>query len=371
MRRLLIVLLFVPLALAQRHRLTTFSTETPEGQLLQQIGQEPTEAKKLELIEQFVAKFPAHEATPWVLVQLQTGYMKANQFDKALEAGEKLLKIDPLDAEVAHQNLKAAEAKKDPSLVTKWSGETAQAAQKMLASTQPKEEEAVEEWKRELEFSKQVIAYTEYSVYAMALQLQEPREQVALIETLEQRNPKSQYMAQARPVQFSSYLRMGDMPKAVAAAEKGLETDPNNMDMLLVVAGAYQAEKREPEKVLAYTSKLIELTDKPAPQGANPEEWAKREKVLAARAYWIQGMQYFNGKKPKDADAALRKGLPLMDDPNLQAGATFHIGLIAYQSNNIMDAVKFFDQCAAIKSPYQAQAQQNLKAIKAQYRAVR
>ena len=89
MRRLLIVLLFVPLALAQRHRLTTFSTETPEGALLQQIGQEPTEAKKLELIEQFVAKFPAHEATPWVLVQLQAGYMKSNQFDKALEAGRK------------------------------------------------------------------------------------------------------------------------------------------------------------------------------------------------------------------------------------------------------------------------------------------
>jgi tetratricopeptide (TPR) repeat protein len=372
MRRLLIVLLFVPLALAQRHRLTTFSTETPEGALLQQIGQEPTEAKKLELIEQFVAKFPAHEATPWVLVQLQAGYMKSNQFDKALEAGEKLLKLDPLDAEVAHQNLKAAEAKKDPALVIRWSGETAQIAEKVVATPQPKDEDAVEEWKRQLEFSKQVVAYTEYSLYAMALQVQEPREQAGLIEALEQRSPKSQYLAQARPTQFSAYLRMGDMAKAVTAAEKGLETDPNNPDMLLVVAGAYQDQKREPEKVIAYTNKLIELTtDKPAPQGVVAEDWNKRQRILGARAWWIQGMQYFNAKKLKDADASLRKALPLVDDPNLKAGTLFHLGLIAYQTKNIVDAVKFNEQCAAIPSPYQAQAQQNLKAIRAQYRAVK
>ena len=82
-------------------------------------------------------------------------------------------------------------------------------------------------------------------------------------------------------------------------------------------------------------------------------------------------MQYFNGKKLKDADASLRKALPLVDDANLKAGTLFHLGLIAYQTKNIVDAVKFNEQCAAIPSPYQAQAQQNLKAIRAQYRAVK
>lgn len=373
MKRLIIVLLFTSLALAQRHRFPiTLNSETPEGQLLQQIGQEPAEDKKLELMEQFVAKFPAHEAAPWALTQLQAGYLKANQADKALEAGEKLLKIDPMDAEVAHQNLKAAEAKKDPSLVLKWSNETAQIAQKVIASPQPAEESQVDEWKREVEFSKQVIAYTEYSLYALALQIQEPREQAGLIEALEQRNPNSEYLPRARSVQFNAYLRMQDMPKAVGVAEKVLAKDDSNEDMLMIVASYYMDKKAEPEKVFAYTNKTIQiLSSKPAPQGVVEAEWKKHAAQLTARAHWMQGKQYFSQNKLKDSDKALRTALPLIEEPGLKADALFHLGLINYRLQNIMDAVKFNEQCAAIKSPYQATAQKNLKAIRSQYREVR
>jgi len=373
MKCLMIALLFTSLALAQRHKLpATLNTETPEGQLIQQIGQEPDEAKKMELLAQFAEKFPAHEAMPWVLMQLQTGYLKQNQFDKALDAGEKLLKLDPMDVEVSHQNLKAAEGKKDPSLVTKWSAETAQIAEKVMASPQPKEEDEVDEWKRQVEFAKQVVAYTEYSLYAAALQTQEPRQQAGLIEALEQRNPKSQYLAQAEPVLFAAYLRMNDVPKAVAVAEKVLARDQSNEDMLLVVAGAYLDKKADPQKVLAYTSKVIELVNsKPMPQGASEADWDRRKAQLTARAYWIQGKQYFNQNKLKDADKALRQALPLMQDQNLKADTLFHLGLVNYRMENILDAVKFNEQCAAIKSPYQAAAQKNLRAIRAQYREVR
>lgn len=373
MKRLVIVLLFASVALAQRQRLPmTLNSETPEGQMLQQIGQEAAADKKLVLIEEFVTKYPAHEATGWALVQLQMGYLDQKQFDKALEAGEKLLKLDPMDAEVAHQNLKAAEGKKDPSLVTRWSGETAQIAQKVIASPQPPEESQVDEWKRQVEFSKQVIAYTEYSLYALAVQLQEPREQAALIETLEQRNPKSEYLDRARSTQFTAYLRMQDMDKAVGVAEKVLAKDENNEDMLILAAGYYLEKKTEPEKVLAYAGKSIQvLSTKPTPQGVVEAEWKKRAAQLTGRAYWIQGKQYFNQNKLKDSDKALRAALPDIEEPGLKADTLFHLGLINYRLQNIMDAVKFNEQCAAIKSPYQATAQKNLRAIRSQYREVR
>ncbi len=372
MRRVAIALLFTTLAFGQRHKLGVVDSGVPEGQLLQQIGQENDEAKKLALMEQFAVKFPAHEAAPWVYTQIQAAYLKANQFDKAIEAGEKVLKADPADAEVAHQNLKAAEGKNDPALIIKWSGETAQAAQKMLASTQPKEESEVDEWKREMEFSKQVVAYTEYSLYATALKVQDPKQQAELIEALEQRNPNSQYLAQARTVQFNAYLRMQDMGKALAVAEKVLATDQSNEDMLLVAAGSYLDKKTEPDKVMSYTGKVVELmATKPVPQGVSEADWARRKGQLTGRAYWIQGKQYFNQKKLKEADKTLREALPLVDDQNLKADTLFHLGVINYNLQNIMDALKFNEQCAAIKSPYQAAAQKNVRAIRGQYREVR
>src|SRR5947207_4611559 len=150
-------------ALAQRHKLGNFNAETPEGQLLQQIGQAPDEAKKIALMEEFEAKAPKHEAIGWVYAQMQVAYVKAGQSDKALAVGDKLIAMDPDDLEAAHQNLKAAEAKKDPELIRKWSDKTSQVCRKVAASPQPKEAGEVDEWKRQVDYAKQVDTYTEYS----------------------------------------------------------------------------------------------------------------------------------------------------------------------------------------------------------------
>jgi hypothetical protein len=47
------------------------------------------------------------------------------------------------------------------------------------------------------------------------------------------------------------------------------------------------------------------------------------------------------------------------------------LGLANYKLERIQDAATFNRQCAAIKSPFQARAQQNLKAILSQYRGIK
>src|SRR5215469_16004055 len=144
---ILISILTTGAALAQRHKLGTVNAETPEGQLLQQIGQTEDEGKKLQLMEQFAAQSPKHEAIGWVYEQMQTAYLKAGQPDKALETGDKLMAMDAEDLDAAHQNLKAAEAKKDPDLIRKWSNQTSVIARKVVESPQPKEADEVDAWK--------------------------------------------------------------------------------------------------------------------------------------------------------------------------------------------------------------------------------
>ncbi len=57
---ILILILTAGSALAQRHKLGTVNAETPEGLLLQQIGQAQDESKKIQLMEQFASQSPKH-----------------------------------------------------------------------------------------------------------------------------------------------------------------------------------------------------------------------------------------------------------------------------------------------------------------------
>ncbi|HTM50968.1 MAG TPA: hypothetical protein VL285_19865 [Bryobacteraceae bacterium] len=353
---------------AQRHQLGTVNAETPEGQLLQQIGQESDEAKKLALMEKFAAAAPKHEGIGWVYEQMQASYVKSGQPDKVIAAGEKLLSLDPDDLEAAHQNLKASEAKKDPDLIRKWSDQTSVLARKMAASPQPKEADEVETWKKRVDYAKQVDTYTEYSIYAATLQSTDPRKRLELIDALLTRNPKSQYAGQLTHLQFAVYRQLNDNAKALALAEKTLETDQTDEDMLAMVTNEYVEKKRDPEKVIAYSAKIVELmATKPKPQGVSDEDWDKKKKSLSGVAHYMSGSTYFNQKKYKEADKELRAALPLVEGSDqLKAATLFQLGLSNFNMKSLPDALRFNELCAAIKSQFQAKAAENARVLRSQ-----
>jgi tetratricopeptide (TPR) repeat protein len=365
---ILILILTAGSALAQRHKLGTVNAETPEGLLLQQIGQAEDESKKIQLMEQFAAQAPKHEAIGWVYEQMQASYLKAGQPDKALEIGDKLVAMDPDDLDAAHQNLKAAEAKKDPDLIRKWSNQTSQIAQKVIQSPQPTDADEVDTWKKRVDFAKQLDTYTEYSLFSGATQTQDPRKRIELADALTARNPKSQYLPALVELRFNSYRQLGDNAGALASAEKTLETDQTKEDMLIFVANQYVEKKRDPDKVLAYSAKVVELMDtKPKPEGVSDDDWAKKKKTMSGLAHYMSGTTLFDQKKLAAADKELRAALPLVEgNDQLKAATLFYAGLANYQMKKIPDALKFNQQCAAIKSPFQAKAAENARVMRQQ-----
>ena len=360
-------------ALGQRHQLGTVNAETPEGALLQQIGQTEDAAKKLTLLEQFATQHPKHEAIGWVYEQMQAAYLKAGQNDKAIEAGDKLVALDADDLDAAHNSLKAAEAKKDPDMVLKWSEVTSQIARKVVASPKPADADAAEEWNRRTDFAKQVDTYTEYSLYAAALQTQDPAKRAQLGEALMARNPKSQYMSMVGDLTVNSYRQLNQNDKALAFGEKTLASDQSNEDILAFVANQYQEKKRDPDKVVAYSAKIVELmASKPAPQGVSPADWTKKKTTLTALAHFMSGSTLYGQKKLGEANKELRAGLPLVEgNDQLKAATLFYAGLVNYDMKNTADALRFNQQCAAIKSPFQAKAAQNVKVMQQQAAAGR
>jgi tetratricopeptide (TPR) repeat protein len=357
---------------AQCHKLAEINATTPEGQLLQKAGLEEDPAKKLALQEEFAAQYPQNEAAGYIYEQLLNAYVKAGDADKALAVGDKLAAMPPECVEDAQQTLKAAELKKDPDLVLKWSAKTAELAQKVVASPQPTDADEVENWKARVDYARQVNTYTEYSLYAMALATADPQKQVALIEALQQRNPKSEYLAKAADVEFAAYQKSGATDKALAFAQQVAASGNPNEEMLWALTED-AAKKKDGAKVHTYSAKLVEVaSSKPKPEGVADADWTKRKNTFLVLAYYTDGEQYFNEGKLAPADQELRKSLPLAEGNDaLKAEVLFFLGLANSKMEKTQEAYNFFKACAAIKSRFQAQATKNLTVMRTQYHGLK
>jgi tetratricopeptide (TPR) repeat protein len=361
-------------AFADRYKVSSVNAETPEGKQLQMIMSENDAAKKLAMEEQFATEFPKAEGYGWVLTEMQKNYSAAGDHDKVIQAGEKLLALDRDDLDAAYANLKAAEAKKDPDQVLKWS-ETTSAVARRNAAIPKKDGDDAEEYKQEVEHAKQVDTYTEYALYSTAIQSSDGPKVLALIETLMRRNPQTQY-GPAMLERYTVVARQNNsMEKAVALGEAAAAANVYNEDMLLAMSDYYMNHKQN-DKVLTYSTKLVDLMQsKPKPEGVSDANWDKKKSTMMGLGYWMAGMTEAGQMKYAAADKSLRAALPMVkDNPQILSYALFNLGLANYKmaqaSKNkaqIADAIRFTEQAAGTKGPMQAQAVKNVAVMRKEF----
>jgi len=356
---------------AQRQAIIIDATK-PEGRMLQQITEESDDAKKVALMEQFVAQYPTHPGAIWISAQMVGASTKAGQFDKALAAAEKVLAQDPSDLETAFAAVKAAEAKKDPDTVRKWAVQCSELARKTAQAPKAGDEDD-DAFKQRVAAARQIDNYTEYALFASAGQASDLAKRGQLLQTLEERAPKSSYLTQAYPPYFLAMVQSGDAANAVALAEKLIARGQGNELMLATAGDFYLRQNKEPQKVLDYSSKLIDmLNTRPKPEGVAEADWQKSKGYFLGWGQWIAGVQYCSQAKFAEGNKLLREALPLLEgnDDN-KAGALYNLGIANSHLKNMGDALKFFEQCSQIKSPYQPNCADSLKAIRARYRVVK
>jgi len=359
------------LPLFAQRQAVTISAVTPEGQLLQQIRSESDDAKKLALAEQFLAQYPKHEGVPGVYTEMLASWAKLGQFDKVMDTAEKLLAQEPADLEPALAAVKAAEAKKDPGAVRKWAVQASDLARKRVKATKAPDEDD-ELFKQRVDFAGQLDIYTEYALYATALQTPEAANKVALLKALEERSPESKYLPQAYGVYFMALVQTGDVASAVPVAEKAIAAGQASEEMLATVSDFYLRQNKEPEKVLGYSSKLVEMANTRAkPDGVSDADWQKRKNYFLGAGQWFTGALYVSQSKFAEGDKALRAALPLLEgNDDLKAGALYNLGIANQGLKKYTEAMKFYEQCTAIQGPYQPLAAGVLKTLKAKYRVV-
>ncbi len=362
-------LLVLPAVAQEQKQHFTINVSTPEGQMLQAIGQEPDDDKKLTMAQEFLTQFPKHEGAGWVTSQLQAIYVRQKEYDKALEAGEKALANDPNDLDVAYNGVKAAEGKEDPELVKTWSARCSAIARKIVSSTKaPADDDA----KQHLDYVKGVDAYSEYALYVLALKLKDPKTVAALGAALEQQNVKSQYMPMMSGIYLTALTQSGQSAKTCPTAERLAAASSKDAEALVFAADC-NLRKSSFDRAAANATRAVEVIgSRPKPEGANDAEWASKKATLLGRANWIAGIAYGSQNKFGLADKALRAALPsVKGEPQLMAPALFHIGMANYSlgkaigdKSKIREGLRYFEQCAEITSPYQDQASRNVTTIK-------
>ena len=354
---------------AQNRYKPDINAETPEGKILQTLGQEQDHAKRLALVDQFMGAHGTHPGAAWALGQGVISAQKLSQPDQIMALAAKLVALDGSDVEMAYTGLEAAVAKADNDSIVRWANSTAEAARKASAAPEPKDEEELERWKWKVATSKpdQAPKRAEYEIFSAAMRATDPATRLKMLEALTALNPKSEYSAQAQAFIFDAYRRLNQNDKALAMAATAAEANTADEDMLLLLTNN-AFEKKDQAGVLKYADQLTAyLKDKPAPAGADAAAWDKKKTITMGAGLWLKGMILAGQSKWKETDVTLREATPLLKgNDELLSHALFNIGLANYKMGNLNEALKIMLECAALKGPKQAEAAKNAVVIRQQ-----
>ncbi len=336
-----------------------------KGNCLQSLGQETDDARRATIAENFLAKYPKHEAAGWVAAQLESALVAEKDNDKVLEVAEAAYANGP-DMDAAYYALKAAVAKEDLALAKKWSARTSEAARKITSSAKPP---ADDEEKHQLEYAKQVDEYSEYALYVLALKAQ-PKDEVDLVDTLIKQNPKSQYLAEVANSYFAALSKAGEGAKVCPAAEK-MAVDKNAEAMLAAADCSWRGNKADRRDRPTAAKATEAINTRPKHEGVSDSDWATQKAALLGSANFYTGVGYTMQMRYGPANKALRAALPVIKgNQQLYAIALFDLGLANYtlgkplgDKAQMRQGLQFFQQSAEISGPMQDQASRNAKLV--------
>lgn len=289
-----------------------------------------------------------------------------------LSAG--LIPAAPLDIEGSLRELKEAGEKNDPASVKKLASEVSVQARAASAEAAPADISDKDAWTSRIARARELDLYTEYAIYASAVQA-EPAVMVDLLATLELQNPKSKYLEDAYAPYFVALTKSGAAAKVNAVAEKALINFPANTDVLLVLAdSAYQAKRYD--RAASLGTRLVAAAGRRAkPEGVAAADWEKKKFGILGHGYFVAGMSFYLRNDFYNTDKNLRPGLAYMkggDEATLAnllyclGVADYNLGRQTLSKQLMLDGANYSDQVAKMKSPLAQQAWSNAHKIRAE-----
>lgn len=331
--------------------------DDPQGQMLTDAGISEDPAQKIAILTAFTEKYASDPNIGYAYLQLQGLFLEAQQFDKAVEVSEKLIKIVPNDLEVRHNTIRALEG------AGGW-----EKLLPLLAETKGMAEKAGDD------YAKGVVQYVEYSLITSAMKIQDPKTKLAFLDALRQHYPNGQYANS--PAAVDGYVmasqQLGDLSRAVPLMEAALNANPNNPNEgYLYMLAENALEKKDAARTKELSEKLISVMGtKPKPDNLSAEQWEAQKKLFTAYGHFVLGRQLANTENYREAREHLQQAVePMQAQGGPRYGIlAFYLGICFVKldvgGDNIPQATKWMSVAAQTENPYQAEAKKTLAAIK-------
>ena len=331
--------------------------DDPQGQLLTDAGISEDPAQKIAILSSFAEKYPNDPNIGYCYLQLQGLFLEAEQYDKAAEVSEKLLKTVPDDLEVRHNTIRALEG------TGSW-----EKLLPLLVETKGLAEKAGDE------YATGVVQYVEYSLITSALKIEDPKTKLAFLDALREHYPDGQYANS--PAAVDGYVmasqQLGDISPAVPVMQAAIDANPSNPNEgYLYMLAENALEKRDGAKVKEFSEKLISaMASKPKPDNLSAEQWEGQKKLFTAYGHFVMGRQLASTENYRDAREHLQQAVePIQAQGGPRYGIlAFYLGICYVKldvgGDNIPQASKWMSVAAQTENPFQAEAKKTLAAIK-------
>jgi tetratricopeptide (TPR) repeat protein len=338
---------------------------TPEDKALSEIAAQTDPAKKLELLQKFLAEFGQGELALAAYDALLNFYAEQKQYEQAYESGETLLQLDPDNFSTASTLVRLAQEQGNLERLFRYGELAGQIVQRYRASPAP-EGVSPEDWQRRkddtLAALGEQIRYNEYVLFNAAYQLQNPEQKAALLERFVKAFPDSTYAAAAQSLVATSYQQAQKYDKMLEFANSILAREPNNLGMLLLLAD-YLSEKGEQlDKAEANARKALEvLSGLQKPEQVTEEQWTRQKSLQQGLARSALGQVLVHQKKLPQAVEEFRAASPLLQpDPVTYGRNLYRLGFTLALMKNNAEARRVLTEAVNVESPYKALAQETL-----------
>ncbi|MDZ7640274.1 MAG: hypothetical protein U5J83_18805 [Bryobacterales bacterium] len=145
-------------------------------------------------------------------------------------------------------------------------------------------------------------------------------------------NPQSDYVGALYDRSLHEAIAKGDMPRVQALGARRLQADPDNVTALLAVANSALTTRQGLDQIMPLTARAIAALDRAEAEAATPGSAGSERMLLLRRqrgqALWIQGTYFAMHRRWQEADATLRRSLPLVQETqSMFASALYYLGL--------------------------------------------
>ncbi len=355
-------------ATAQIGKRPAVQAGSPEDRALAEINAATDPTQKLALIDKFMADYGKGDMALLACQLYIAQYMANKDYDKVFDYGDKALAVDPDNFDVAVTLARAAKEKGDLAKMFSYGERAGQILTRYKAQPAPVGTEAAawEQLKANNIASEQDnINYIEYTLYSTAYATEDANAKIGLLERYAAAFPDSAYTSSAEALVAFAYQQAQNYPKMLQTAQALLSKDPNNLDMLLLLADYYSENGQQLDMAEADSKKALDvIAQAKKPEGISDEQWQEQISLQKGLALSSLGEVYITRKNEAAALDAFRSAAPLLkSNPPSYARNQYRLGFALLNLKRNAEAREAFEEAAAIDSPYKKPAEEKLAGL--------